>query len=160
MELKDYENSGETFTPANNYKTKLDTLQKQVPPILDDFKKYYVFYNINPENHEYQTLFENIKTNLNTLNSSLFTLSSNVESEIENINTNLVKLDEQIKKEKDKNKDLNKKLGHAEHKNNASNIMISNYKDIYNTGYLRNWALFLSILVVGGTISKIFRRQS
>ena len=30
---------------------------------------------------------------------------------------------------------------------------------MYDSGYLRNWALFLSILIAGTFISKIFKNQ-
>ena len=65
-------------TEFNNYKEssifkeKLETLNNQLPAILDDFKKYYVFYNKNPEYSEYQQMFENIKSNLTKINSDLF----------------------------------------------------------------------------------------
>ena len=39
---------------------------------LDDFKKYYVFYNKNPEYNEYKSHFENIKNNLNLHSCKIF----------------------------------------------------------------------------------------
>jgi hypothetical protein len=45
------------FKNPEEIKEKIHTLQQQLPAILDDFKKYYVFYNKNPEYPEYQQMF-------------------------------------------------------------------------------------------------------
>ena len=113
-------------TEFNNYKEssifkeKLETLNNQLPAILDDFKKYYVFYNKNPEYSEYQQMFENIKSNLTKINSDLFTLSNDVESSTDDLNKKLFALDILIKREKDRNRELKRKLGIVVHKNNDS----------------------------------------
>lgn len=136
---------------------QLETLQSQLPSILEDFKKYFVFYNKNPEDAEYQQMFQNIKGNLNTLNSSLFKLSNNVESCINKTNTSYSKLDDLIQSEKEKNKKLKLQLGIVEQNNNASTELISDYKNMYEYGYLRNWSMVFSILIVCFTMSKIFK---
>ena len=152
-------------TEFNNYKEssifkeKLETLNNQLPAILDDFKKYYVFYNKNPEYSEYQQMFENIKSNLTKINSDLFTLSNDVESSTDDLNKKLFALDILIKREKDRNRELKRKLGIVEHKNNASSEMISNYQEIYDSGYLRNWGLLLSIVVGIYTIKNVFNNK-
>ena len=142
------------------FTTQLETLQSQLPAILSDFKKYYVFFNKNPEYPEYEQMFNNIKSNLNQINSDLFTLSNNVGVNTEEINDKLFILDALIREEKIKNRDLKVKLGVVEHKNSASIELISDYKQIYESGYLRNWALFISILIVGTAISKIYKSSS
>lgn len=144
-------------TKTEQFTQKLETLQSQLPSILEDFKKYYVFYNKNPEYPEYQQLFQNIKSNLNTVNSELFTLSNDVQSNIDKLNSDFSSIDTLIKNAKEKNVQLKKSLGIVEHKNNAAFEMITDYKKMYENGYLRNWALFLSILVVGSTIAKIYK---
>ena len=65
---------------ANNFLSKVSVLSNQLPAILDDFKKYYVFYNKTPEYDEYKQMFENIKANLNTTNSSLAKINKSVDS--------------------------------------------------------------------------------
>jgi len=136
-------------------KEKLQILNQQLPAILDDFKKYYIFFNKNPEYPEYQNHFENIKGNLTKIHSELFILSNDVESSTQDINKKLFDLNVLIQQEKDRNRMLKRKLGIVENKNNASTELISDYKQIYNSEYLRNWALFFSILIIGTYISKI-----
>jgi hypothetical protein len=157
MVLQFNEEEINNFPHSTIFTQKLETLQSQLPAILADFKKYYVFFNKNPEYPEYEQMFQNIKSNLNNVNSQLFLLSNNIQLNTDKINEKLFALDVLIRKEKKKNKELKLKLGIIEHKNNAASELIYDYKEMYESGYLRNWALFLSILVVGFTISKTFK---
>jgi len=158
MVLQFDENTLDDFEKPIQFRQKLETLQSQLPAILNDFKKYYVFFNKNPEYPDYEQMFQNIKGNLNNINSELFTLSNDVQSNTDKINEKLFALDILIRKEKKTNRELKKKLGIVEHKSAASNELISDYKEIYESGYLRNWALFLSIVVAGFTISKVYKK--
>jgi hypothetical protein len=146
-------------TPPRQFTELLETLNSQFPAVLIDFKKYYVFLNKNPDYPEYQNMFQNIKSNLNTINSQLFTLSNDVQHTTDDINEQLFILDSSIKKERKINKELKKKLGIVEHKNNAATELISDYKNMYESVYLRNWALLLSTLVVGFAIAKVYNGQ-
>ena len=145
----------ENFKTPGIFKEKLQTLNQQLPAILADFKKYYVFFNKNPEYPEYQTSFENIKSNMIKLGSDLFMLSNDVQSSTNELNKKLFALNVLIKEEKERNHELKVSLGIVEHKNNAATELISDYKNIYSEEYLRNWALFISILIIGTSISKI-----
>lgn len=150
-----YEDAIDNFKTPIIFKEKLKTLNQQLPAILDDFKKYYVFFNKNPEYPEYQNLFENIKANMTKLGSELFMLSNDVQSSTNEINVKLFSLDKLIHNEKERNRKLKKSLGIAENENNAATELITDYKYMYSEEYLRNWALFLSIVVIGVFISKI-----
>ena len=148
----------DNYTPPQKFKQKLSTLQQQLPSILEDFKKYYVFYNKNPEYDEYQQMFENIKSNLNKVNSELFSLSNNVDTSTDDLNKKLFALDRLIKEEKRKNRILKRRLGIIEHQNTAATEMIDDYEEIYESGYLRNWGLCLSIVIVGFIIKNVYTK--
>jgi uncharacterized coiled-coil DUF342 family protein len=156
----DLSNDNVNNTKTKQFTEKLQTLQSQLPSILEDFKKYYVFYNKNPEYPEYQQLFQNIKGNLNSVNAELFTLSNDVQSNTDKLNDNFSNIDTLIKTAKEKNTRLKKALGIVEHKNNAASEMITDYKKMYDNGYLRNWALFFSILVLGAGIAKVYKKPA
>ena len=148
-------NIDDNFKNPEVLREKLKTLNEKLPPILDDFKKYYVFFNKNPEYPEYQNIFENVKNNLNTLNSDLFVLSNEVDVSTDKINKQLFILNKLIKQEKEKNRKLKKELGIIDHKNNAAIELIYDYKKIYKSEYLRNWSLFFCIIVIGTSILRI-----
>jgi len=158
----DYKEDSEfnNYKEPKIFKEKLASLNSQLPAVLDDFKKYYVFYNKNPEYDEYRQMFENMKNNLTKINSDLFVLSNNVESSTDDMNEKLIKLDILIRQEKERNSELKRKLGIVEHKNSASTEMISNYQEMYDNGYLRNWGLLLSILVGILTIKNVYSKRT
>lgn len=159
MELQQ-DNLIDDLTKPQVFLSKINTLKEKLPSILDDFKKYYVFYNKNPEYDEYQQMFENIKSNLQNLNSELFMTSNNIEKDTENINDRLQKLNALIAKEKIKNRQLKRKLGIIEKEYNGSDELISDYKEIYNLGYLTNFALFYGVVLLGVVISLKFKPQT
>lgn len=155
MSIIDDKNISDNFKTPGIFKEKLQTLNQQLPAILDDFKKYYVFFNKNPEYPEYQNSFQNIKGNMNKLSSDLFMLSNDVDSATGELNKKLFALNILIQEEKERNRKLKLSLGIVEHKSNAATELIYDYKNIYSEEYLRNWALFVSILIICGSISKI-----
>lgn len=156
------QNSNEEILIANKtgeFTTKLETVKTQLPPMLLEFQKYYVLYNEKATNDVNGQMLESIKGNITKLSNELFTLSNTVQLDVNKMNSQLVDLNALIKEEKVRNTTLKVKLGIVENKNNASNEMISNYKQHYNYEYLRNWGLFLSIIVAVFAIAKVFKKN-
>jgi len=156
MELEQ-DNSIDDLTKPQVFLSQINTLKEKLPSILDDFKKYYVFYNKNPEYNEYQQMFENIKGNLQNVNSELFMISNNIEKDTESINDRLHKINVLIAKEKMKNHQLKRRLGIVEKKYNGSDELISDYKEMYNLDYLKNFALFYGVILLGVIMSLKFK---
>ncbi len=143
------------LTKPSLFLTQLDTLGEKLPHILDDFKKYFVFYSKNPEVAEYQQSFENIKGNLRKLSAELFMITNNIEKGTDDINHKLLKLDVLIEKEKMKNKVLRKKLGLVETKYDGSAEMISNYKETNNLYSTKNFGVFVGIVLSLVAVKKL-----
>ena len=158
MELES-NNYGDNFTKTDKYKEKIDELDSGINLLLDEFKKIYVITKMHPTNEEYQTQYQNIINNLATVLSKLFSISNDVQINIDNLNKKLFEFDILIREERDKNKDLKKKLGIVENKSNAASEMISDYKDIYDKRYLRNWSLLLSSILCIVAIGTVFKKQ-
>ena len=135
------------FPDSNSFLSKIETLTAKLPAMLEDFKKYYVFYNKFPDYSEYKNMFNNIKNNLQSLNSEIFVTTNDVEKNISLLNDKLVKYDGYIDSEKNKNVLLKKKLGIVETKFDGSDEMVHNYTELYNIYYTKNFALFLGILI-------------
>lgn len=144
---------------SSQYIKQLETIKTQLPMILVDFQKYYVLYYLKSTSDVNGQMLESVKGNITKLGNELFTLSNTVQADIDTMNTQMVELNNLIKEEKERNRTLKLKLGIVENKNNAASEMISNYKQYYDYGYLRNWGLFLSIIVAGVTISKVFKNN-
>jgi methyl-accepting chemotaxis protein len=147
------------FEKPEMFAQRIETLKEQLPSILDDFNKYFVLYSTDPSYPEFGTMFNNIKQNLNSLSASLFMVSNDVDANTDEINKTFKKLDVLITKERRQNRELRRKLGIIEEQNNSSKELIDNYNEMYDADYLRNWGLFLSTIVVGVSISKMFTRE-
>jgi len=154
LENNDYEHN---FKKSEQYKEKIHQLDSGVNLLLNEFKKLYVITNMHPSNEEYQTQHQNIINSLAEILSKLFSISNDVQVNIDNLNKKLFELDILITQEREKNKELKRKLGIVENKSNAASEMISDYKDIYDKRYLRNWSLLLSSIVCIVAVGAIYR---
>jgi len=155
MEL-DYKNYN--FINPEQFNEKMTQLDGSVDLVLDEFKKIYVLSKMYPENQEYQQQYANMIGVLNQIQSKLFTIDNDVQVNIDQLNKTMIALDIEIKREREKNKELKRKLGIIENKTNAASEMINDYTEIYNIKYLRNWALALSTLICIMTIGSVFKK--
>jgi hypothetical protein len=155
LENNNYQNN---FTKSTIFEEKINDLDSGVDILLDEFKKLYVIVNMHPTNEEYQQQYQNMINNLAGINSKLFSISNEIQVNINDINKNLLDYDTLIKEERKNNRDLKKKLGIVENKSNAASEMITDYKDIYDKRYLRNWSLILSSIIGLIAIGKIYKK--
>ena len=68
MELEQ-DNSIDDLTKPQVFLSQINTLKEKLPSILDDFKKYYVFYNNNTEYNEYSCVSKALKRSSSRSNS-------------------------------------------------------------------------------------------
>lgn len=145
------------LTKPDIYQNQLNTLKSQMPQILNDFKKYYVFYNKNTSLNEYQQLYDNIKNNLQSLSSQLFVINNNIQSDTESINNELLVINNELNTEKNKNTKFKNILGILDSQYNASDEMINDYKINYNMIYLNNCALIVGSILSTFIIYKVYK---
>ena len=140
----------------DDFNTKLQIIEEKMPYILAEYKTAFVLYNKNPEYPDYQQMFENTKANVMNINSQLFTTLNNVENSSNDLNKKMNCLNDLIIEEKNKNRILKKRNGIIDEKNNAASELIFDYKKMYEEGYLRNWGLIISIVIVGFLVKYIY----
>jgi hypothetical protein len=148
------------FLRPNQARQKLQTILQRMPPVLNEFRTYFVFYHKNPEYAEYQQIFSNLQNNIGSFGTQLFELLNEIEVNTEKINDAMVCLNSMIFRERQKNRRLKRRFAIEENKNNASSELIYDYKNIYEEGYLRNWALIFSIMIVGVLIKNTYSNSS
>jgi hypothetical protein len=153
------ENIDKKYMKPEQFNEKIDILNGSVNVLLDEFKKVFVISKMHPANQEYQQQYSNMVAGLDEIQSKIFSISNDVRANTDKINKEMVALDIQIRKEREKNKELKIKLGIIDNKNNASSEMINDYNHIYDERYLRNWALGLSTLICIITIGSVFKKQ-
>lgn len=133
---------------TNAYKNKLKVLNDQFYSILDDFKKYYIFFNKSPNVNEYQQMFSNIKSNIESINSQLFTINNNIQHNVDDINVNIQQINKEIQKEKHRNVKLKQKVGIVNNNKVSSGILIDDYKELYNNTYYYNITILIGIIII------------
>ena len=136
---------------------KINTLKSQFFSALDDFKKYYVYYNKNPEVNEFQNYYVNSKGQLQTMSRDLFLTTNNIDKNIEYLDEKMSSISKQLDNEKKLNEEMIKLIANLENTQNGSEVLIDDSKAKYNQQWTRNCEIFLSIIIVSLLLGKLFK---
>jgi DNA repair ATPase RecN len=147
------------FTKPDIFEEKLQTLTHKLPGIIEEYKRAYLFHNKNPQNNEYQQIYESVKNNMITFNSEVFALSNDIDENIDKLNKVLHKLNVLIEDEKENNQKIKEKISNLENTEAASNELIHDYKQIYSLNYTKNWGLYVSIFICGLVSYNVYRKK-
>ena len=138
-----------------SHNEEINTIKSQFFSALDDFKKYYVYYNKNPEVNEFQNYYSNSKGQIQTMSKQLFLITNNINKNIENLDKTISDISNQLKNEKKLNKTMSKLILNLENTQNGSEILIDDSKIKYNEQYTKNFEIFIGIIfctILIGTI--------
>lgn len=138
---------------------KIRTISHQFTPVLDEFKKYYVYYNKNPEVSEFQNYFSNSKSQLKSLSENVFSISTNIDEKIEVLNKELNVITTKLEEEKELNKQLVEIVSNLKDTQNGSEILIDDSKTIYNIQYYKNVEIFFGLFIVIGFLTAIIKKK-
>ena len=141
----------------SNYRTKLGDLKKQLPLVLEDYKKIYVLYNKTPDGN--QQSFDTINGNMTNITNTLRKIQTDVESDISTFNKDLVEIHKNIAEEKAAYMSYKNMLGDTTYKNNSADIMYNDYKELYTSAYLRNWAMLSGVVLSIFVTLRVFKKQ-
>ena len=142
------------------FNEKINTTKSQFFSALDDFKKYYVYYNKNPEVNEFQNYYVNSKGQLQTMSRDLFLTTNNIDKSIELLDKQMSSISVQLDEEKKINKEMTKLIANLENTQNGSEILIDDSKTKYNEQYWKNCELFIGILIVSILVSKLLKNNT
>ena len=142
---------------TNVFGEKIKNIKSQFFSALDDFKKYYVYYNKNPEVNEFQNYYENSKSQLQTMSRELFLITNNIDKNIEILDKNMSTIGVKLEDEKKLNGELKKISYNLENTQNGSVILIDDSKGNYNMQYYNNWEMLFGIIIVSVLLVKLFK---
>ena len=151
--------SNEIPNKSQQYEEKINNIEKQFFSALDDFKKYYVFYNKNPEVNEYQNYYVNSKSQLQSMSKDLFLTTYDISKNIELLNDDMKQVSIKLQKEKKINDEMAGLLGNLQNTKNGTVILISDSKEEYNKQYYYNFELIGGIIIIGLLLSTIFKKN-
>ena len=146
----------EFIEEANQFNEKINTINAQFFSALDDYKKYYVYYNKNPEVTEFQNYYANSKGQLQSLSKELVTTTNNINKSIKSLDAEMSSNAIQLEREKKTNTELTKLVFNLENTQNGSEILIDDSKTNYNIQYYKNWELIAGILGIGIMLGRWF----
>ena len=142
-----------------DFGSKIETLKKQYPGYLDNFKEYYILTKQFPNDASYTRGYESSRADIQNATKSLFMINNNIQVEIEKLKATTIILNKNIANEKARNITLQKKYEDATGEVGGAKTMINDYKKIYVLQYISNVSIFLGVILSGVIISKTFRRQ-
>jgi len=145
---------------SNQFNEKINTIKSQFFSALDDFKKYYVYYNKNPEVNEFQNYYFNSISQIQGMSKDLFLITKNINTDIENLDKQMTAISVQLDNEKKLNKEMMELIDNLENTQNGSEILIDNSKEKYNNQYWKNWEILFGIVIISILLSKISKNNT
>jgi phosphotransferase system IIB component len=133
---------------SEKFNEQINNIKRSFFSVLDDFKKYYVYYNKNPEVEEFQNFYANSTSQLQSLNSDMFLLTNNIQKNIQDLSSKMTIISMKLDDEKKLNEQLTKLMNNIQTTQNGSVIMIDDAKEEYNIQYYKNLQLFIGILIL------------
>ena len=149
----------ELIGQAQQFDEKINSIKTQFFSALDDFKKYYVYYNKNPEVNEFQNYYVNSKGQLQNMSRDLFLTTNNIDKNIDTLDKQMSAISAQLDDEKKLNKEMMELIANLENTQNGSEVLIDDSKRIYNIQYYKNVEIFIGIIIIIGLLSTLFKKN-
>ena len=149
-------NTFEIFV-INNYFI-VDNIKTQFFSALDDFTKYYVYFNKNPEVNEFQNFYANSKSQLQTMSRQLFLTTNNIDKIIEEIDKQVSSISIKLEGEEELYKKLMELAENIDTTQDGSQILIDDSKKKYNDQYYKNIQIFMGIIIGILLLVKLFKK--
>ena len=144
---------------SKSFNEKITNINSQFFSALDDFKKYYVYFNKNPEVNEFQNFYENSKGQLQTISKNLFVVTNAIDSSIEKLDNKMSSISVKLEDEKNLNKEMIDILTNLQNTQNGSEILIDDSKTKYNEQYYKNIQIIVGIFIVSGLLATILKKN-
>jgi len=144
---------------SQNIRQKLESIEGQLKPMLNEYKEYYILHNKEPDNEEYENYYQNISTNIEQLKNKLYEINKTVDENNNKLSNNLTTINTKINNVREKNDVLKNGLTYTEDEYNTSEEMIEDFVNIYNLMYMKNFSLLIGVIGLGIFMKKHFSKQ-
>jgi hypothetical protein len=138
---------------------RIEAIKSTFKSVLDDYKKYYVFYHAHPEVNEYQNYYLQSKTQLNNLAKELFDISKTIHIKIDELSDETSDVYNNLKEERFNYDELSTKVNSLTGTKSGSEILINDFKEKYNEQFYNNVEIFLGVLLVGLAMKYTFSSE-
>lgn len=144
---------------SENIAQRIEAIKLTFTSVLDDYKKYYVFYHAHPEVDEYQNYYLQSKNQLNNLVKELFEISKNIHIKLDELSDETSDVYNNLKEERLTYEKLSTKVNSLTGTKNGSELLIDDFKKRYNQQFYSNIELFFGIILVGIAMKYTFRNE-
>ena len=138
---------------------KIGAIETKFFSALDDFKKYYVYYNKNPEVDEFQNYYSNSKSQLQSISRDLFLTTNIIDKTIDNLDKTMSDISLKLENEKKLYKELTDLITNLQNTQNGSEILIDDSKVKYNNQYYKNVEIIIGIVTLCGLLATLFKKN-
>jgi esterase/lipase len=143
---------------SQQFNEQINNIKKQFISALDDFTKYYVYFNKNPEVDEFQNIYANSKSQLQTISRQLFLTTNNIDKIIEELDNKVSSISIKLEGEEELYKKLMKLAENINNTQDGSQILIDDSKNKYNDQYYQNIQIFMGIIIGIILLVKLFKK--
>ncbi len=140
------------------YTKKLEAIRGQYPGMLDDFQKYYVMYQKNPEVAEFHNFFFESKSQLTNLKNSLESTQQSLEQRIQRMEAESRSASEKIDAEKDRYGRVFTARTRLTNANEGAEQGISDAQHLYNIQYRKNFEMIVGLAAMLALLLKCVRK--
>ena len=143
---------------SEQFDEQINNIKTQFFSALDDFTKYYVYFNKNPEVNEFQNFYSNSKSQLQMMSRQLFLTTNNIDKIIEEIDKQVSSISKKLKGEEELYKKLIELAENIDNTQDGSQILIDDSKKKYNDQYYKNIQIFMGIIIGIILLVKLFKK--
>ena len=143
---------------SQQFDEQINNIKTQFFSALDDFTKYYVYFNKNPEVNEFQNFYANSKSQLQTMSRQLFLTTNNIDKIIEEIDKQVYSISIKLEGEEELYKKLMELAENIDNTQDGSQILIDDSKKKYNVQYYKNIQIFMGIIIGILLLVKLFKK--
>ena len=143
---------------SHQFNEQINNIKTQFFSALDDFTKYYVYFNKNPEVNEFQNFYANSKSQLQTMSRQLFLTTNNIDKIIEEIDERVSSISNKLEGEEELYKKLIELVENIDNTQDGSQILIDDSKKKYNIQYYKNVEIFFGIIIGIVLLVKLFKK--
>ena len=142
------------------FNEKINNIKTQFFSALDDFTKYYVYFNKNPEVNEFQNFYANSKSQLQTMSKELFLITNNINKIIEEIDIHVSSISIKLQDEEELYNKLMELLENIDNTQDGSQILNDDSKKKYNDQYYKNIEISMGIIIGIILLVKLFKKAT
>jgi hypothetical protein len=144
---------------SKRFNEKINSIRSQFFSALDDFKKYYVYFNKNPEVNEFQNYYSNSRAQLQTMSQDLYLTTASINQTIKKLYEDISIISEKLENEKELNKELMELVANLDNTHSGSKILIDDSKRLYNKQYYKNIELVFGMIIIIMLLSALLKKN-